>query len=228
MGARVVSYTRVSSADQTESGLGLDAQAAAIDAAAARLGLPVAARFTDAGLSGGLPLEQRPGLVAALDALCKGDVLIVSKRDRLGRDVLNVAMLERLAERKGARIVSAAGEGTDANDPTSRLMRQIVDAFSEYERALIRARTKAALAVKRSQGKRAGTIPYGYGLAADGSTLVVHSPERDTLATIRALADAGHSTRSIAAELNARGLTTRSGGRWAHSYVARFLTQTAA
>ena len=49
------------------------------------------------------------------DALGKGDVLIVAKRDRLGRDVLNVAMFERLAERKGARIVSAAGEGTDTN-----------------------------------------------------------------------------------------------------------------
>ena len=84
-----------------------------------------------AGQVAGLALEQRPALLAALDAIGKGDVLIVAKRDRLGRDVLNVAMFERLAERKGARIVSAAGEGTDTNDPTSRLMRQIVDYFAD-------------------------------------------------------------------------------------------------
>jgi DNA invertase Pin-like site-specific DNA recombinase len=142
-------YRRVSTQEQAGSGLGLDAQQTAIQAVARRMGLPLAETFTDAGVSGGLPLEQRPGLLAALDALKKGDVLLVAKRDRLGRDVLNVAMFERLAERKGARIVSAAGEGTDQNDPTSRLMRQIVDSFAEYERAIIRARTRAALAVKR-------------------------------------------------------------------------------
>jgi hypothetical protein len=91
--ARAIGYRRVSTAEQE---LGLDAQQAAIIAGAARLDLPLADTFTDAGLSGGLALEQRPALLAALDALGKGDVLIVAKRDRLGRDVLNVAMFERL------------------------------------------------------------------------------------------------------------------------------------
>jgi hypothetical protein len=53
-------------------------------------------------------------------------VLLVAKRDRLGRDVLNVAMIERLLERKCARVVSAAGEGTEDDGPTSILMRQII------------------------------------------------------------------------------------------------------
>ena len=112
-----------------------------------RLGVELSATFTDAGISGGLPLEQRPGLLAALDTLRKGDLLIVAKRDRLGRDVLNVAMFERLAERKGARIISAAGEGTDTDDPTSRLMRQMVDCFAEYERAIAQASPGDVLAL---------------------------------------------------------------------------------
>lgn len=110
----------------------------------------------DAGVSGGLALEHRPALLAALDAIGGGDVLLIAKRDRLGRSVLNVAMIERLVERKGARIVSAAGEGTDDDGPTSVLMRQIVDSFAQYERAVIRSRTRAAMAAKKRRGERAG------------------------------------------------------------------------
>jgi DNA invertase Pin-like site-specific DNA recombinase len=172
---RAIGYRRISTVEQAGSGLGLDAQQTAIAAAAARLELPLADTFTDAGISGGLPLEQRPALLAALDAIRRGDVLIVAKRDRLGRDVLNVAMFERLAERKGARIVSAAGEGTDTNDPTSRLMRQIVDCFAEYERAIIRARTCAALQVKKARGERVGGIPFGYSVS--GPDLVINCCE---------------------------------------------------
>lgn len=60
------------------------------------------------------------------------DVLLVAKRHRLGRDVLNVVMIERLVERRGAWVISAAGEGSDDDSPTGKLMRQIIDAFAEY------------------------------------------------------------------------------------------------
>ena len=217
--ARAIGYRRVSTAEQAGSGLGLDAQQAAIAAGAVRLGLPLADTFTDAGISGGLALEQRPGLLSALDAIGKGDVLIVAKRDRLGRDVLNVAMFERLAERKGARIVSAAGEGTDTNDPTSRLMRQIVDCFAEYERAIIRARTRAALAVKKARGERVGGIPFGSQLAGDGRTLEPHADEQRALGLLRELRAAGYTFRAVADELNRQGFRSRTGGRWVRQSV---------
>ena len=217
--SRAIGYRRVSTAEQAGSGLGLDAQQAAIAAGAARLGLPLADTFTDAGISGGLPLEQRPALLAALDALGKGDVLIVAKRDRLGRDMLNVAMFERLAERKGARIVSAAGEGTDTNDPTSRLMRQIVDCFAEYERAIIRARTRAALAVKKARGERVGGIPFGSQLAADGRTLEPDADEQRALGLLRELRAAGYTFRAVADELNRQGFRSRTGGPWVRQSV---------
>ena len=216
---RAIGYRRVSTAEQAGSGLGLDAQETAIAGAAARLSLALADTFTDAGVSGGLALEQRPALLAALNALGKGDVLIVAKRDRLGRDVLNVAMFERLAERKGARIVSAAGEGTDTNDPTSRLMRQIVDCFAEYERAIIRARTRAALAVKKGRGERVGGIPFGYQLAGDGRTLEPQPQEQHALAVLRELRAAGYTFRAIADEMNRRGFRSRTGGTWVRQSV---------
>lgn len=219
-GCCAIGYRRVSTSEQANSGLGLDAQLTAIGAGAARLGLRLAATFTDAGVSGGLPLEQRPGLLAALDALGKGDTLIVAKRDRLGRSVLNVAMLARLVERKGGRIHSTSGEGSDDDGPTSVLMRHIIDAFAEYERALIRSRTKAALAVKKARGERVGGIPFGYALGSDGRTLVAQPEEQRTLAVLRALLASGCTLRGTAAELNRRGFRTRCGSAWVHQYVA--------
>src|SRR5687768_5521074 len=136
--ARAFGYLRVSTDQQADSGLGLEAQREAVQKTAARLGLPLAGVFTDAELSGALDLENRPNLFAAVQGLRRGDVLIVAKRDRVGRDLVGVAMIERSIMRKGGRIVSAAGEGTDGGtDAGAMLQRQILDEFAEYERRLI-------------------------------------------------------------------------------------------
>jgi DNA invertase Pin-like site-specific DNA recombinase len=218
-----VAYRRCSTDEQSRSGLGIDAQAEAIRALAARLGLTVTAWFDDLGISGGKPLEERPALLAALDELRKGEVLLIAKRDRLGRSVLNVAMIERLVERRGCRVVSAAGEGSDDDAPTSRLMRQIVDAFAEYERAVIRQRTRAALAAKRARGERSGEIPYGYALAPDGLQLEPDPLEQRALRRMRDLRAEGLTCRQIADQMHAEGITTRRGTRWRFQYVAERL-----
>lgn len=218
--ATTYGYLRVSTDGQADSGLGLDAQRSAIAAAAARHQLTVAEYFTDAGLSGALELANRPGLFAAVNALKRGDVLIVAKRDRLGRDVIAVAMLERLTTRKGARILSAAGEGTEGDDASSMLQRRILDAFAEYERLIIGQRTRAALQAKRARGQRAGNLPYGFTLNADGSTLDVRADEQRVLSLLRELIAAGFTLREVAAELNRQGFRTRCGSAWRHQYVA--------
>src|SRR5688500_7351522 len=97
-----IGYLRVSTDEQRDSGLGLEAQRTAIEAAATRQGLRIRATFDDAGLSGALPLATRPGLLQALNVLQRGDVLIVAKRDRLGRDVIGVATFEAAAAKKCA------------------------------------------------------------------------------------------------------------------------------
>jgi DNA invertase Pin-like site-specific DNA recombinase len=220
---RAVGYLRCSTSDQADSGLGLEAQQAAIESAASRLGVPLVQTFTDAGVSGGLALEHRPALIAAVEMVGPGDLLLIAKRDRLGRDVLNVAMIERLVERRGARVHSAAGEGSDDDGPSGQLMRTIVDAFAAYERALIRARTRSAMAVAKQQGRRVGHVPWGHSVGDDGRTLVPNAEERATLAEIRQLRRSGYPLLSIAADLNERGLRNRQGREWKPSFISQLL-----
>ena len=128
-------YLRVSTEGQSDSGAGTSAQ---LDACQ-RIGGNLAGIYKDEGISGSASIDKRLGKLEAISVLSKGDILIVAKRDRLGRDPLVIAMVEKEVRRKGARIISAAGEGTDSDNPSDILMRRMVDAFSEYERLLIRA-----------------------------------------------------------------------------------------
>lgn len=219
--AIAVAYLRVSTEEQA---LGPEAQRAAIERWALANGVTISAWHVDQGVSGGAPLDKRPGMLAAVDALetLGAGALVVAKRDRLARDVVLAAMLESLAKRHGARIVSAAGEGgDDADDPSGLLMRRMVDAFAEYERALIRARTRAALAVKKQRGERTGEVPFGYRLAADGRTIEVEPSEQAIRDRIRALRAAGVSLRGITSTCAADGLVSRAGRPLTLTQVAR-------
>ena len=216
---RAIAYIRVSTDQQRESGLGLEAQHEAVTQTAVRLGLNLAGTYTDAGLSGTLAVEDRPGLADALNALRRGDVLIVAKRDRIARDAFISVLIEREVSKKGARIVSAAGEGTDNDDPASTFTRRILDAVGELERALTAARTRAALRAKRARGQRAGTEPFGFRVNGDGCTLHPQADEQKALDVILECRAAGFTYRAIASELNRRQLPTRAGSAWQHQYV---------
>ena len=194
--SKVVAYIRVSTEDQH---LGPEAQIAAINVWATRQNVTVVAVHRDLGVSGATPLADCPGLMAALNDLSvhSAGMLVVAKRDRLARDVMKAAMVEASAEKVGARVVSAAGEG-DGTDPAAQLMRTIVDAFAQYERAMIAARTRAALAVKKMKGERTGGIPYGFAVDADGR-LISNDDERKAIALARKLSSQGMSLRAICA-----------------------------
>src|SRR5262249_58194520 len=91
---RIVIYLRVSTDEQAESGLGLEAQLAACRAVADRLAAPIAAIHRDE-LTGATPLDRRPGLMHAIAPLGTRDVLLAAKRDRLARrDALLTAMID--------------------------------------------------------------------------------------------------------------------------------------
>jgi DNA invertase Pin-like site-specific DNA recombinase len=221
---RAVAYLRVSTDEQSASGAGLHAQLDACRAHASRLGWDLAGPFADEAVSGAAPLDRRPAMIDALAELGPGDVLLVAKRDRLGRDPIAVAMIEAAVARKGGRVVSAAGEGTDGDDPTSILMRRMVDAFAEYERLVIKARTRAALQAKRRRGERTGGIPFGHDLAEDGIALVENPRELEALVVIRRLKAEGLSLRGIAAELDRLGIPPKQGGpAWKHTAVKKLL-----
>src|SRR6266851_5779218 len=165
----VVAYIRVSTDDQT---LSVEAQRERLAVWCAERRVTLRAVYEDVGVSGGAALDKRPGLMLALDALTPGMALVAVKRDRLARDTMHVAMIERLAERAGAKVLTCDGAG-EGDSPEAQMLRGIMDVFAQYERAVIRARTKAALGHKKANGEKlGGRSPYGMQLGAAGVHLV--------------------------------------------------------
>lgn len=230
-------YRRVSLDEQAESGHGLDAQEDACRAYAARQRWGIIGVFTDPGVSGGAKLQDRPELLEAIGSLRRGDVLLVAKRDRLGRlDPVEMAIIEKAAQRRGARVVSVAGEGTENDDPSNVLMRTMIDAFGLYERLIIGARTKSALAAKRKRGeKTGGAIPFGFqaGLPRIGAkglpvpTLEPCPEEQAIIDQARVMREAGRSLQAIASQFNAEGVRRRKGAEWDRAYVFSLLKRSA-
>ena len=219
---RAVGYVRVSTDDQH---LGPEAQRAELERWAKISGVELVAVFVDHGVSGAAPLDKRLGLLDAIDALKELDagLLLVAKRDRLARDVVAAAMIERMAQRAGAQVGSANGAG-NGDGPESLLMRRLLDAFAEFERAMIRGRTRAAMQAKRARLEyTGGSVSYGWDLAVDGVHLVANPVEQAIVQVARELREAGGlSLRKIGSELERRGMAPRSGRGW-HAKTVRDL-----
>lgn len=220
---RLIAYIRVSTDAQAESGAGLEAQLEACERYAEKNDLKIHQVFKDEGVKGSTEIEDRPGLMSAINELKKGDILLVAKRDRLARDTYVIAVVKRIIEGKKASIISAAGEGTDQNDPASKMLTGIVDVFAEYERDMIRARTKAALQAMKRDGKRVGHIPFGFQLAQDGVYLEESPEEQDILRQMNELRAEGLSIRDIANALNERKAFNRGQAKWNHGSVHRIM-----
>jgi DNA invertase Pin-like site-specific DNA recombinase len=140
----LIGYARVSTSEQETA-----AQAAALKAAGCK-------RIYREKASGGR--WDRPELQRLLDQLRKGDVLVVWKLDRLSRSLRDVlTIMERLAEAKaGFRSLT---EAIDTTTAAGRMMMQMVGAFAEFERAMLRERTKAGLDAAREEGRIGGRRP---------------------------------------------------------------------
>lgn len=223
----VTIYTRVSTDEQAATGLGLAAQVAACESFAAKAGHTVTGLHTDAGISGAAGLEDRPGLMAAIAGLRRGDALVIAKRCRLGRDQMAILMIEKAVSRKGATILSADGIG-NADDPASQFMKNVIDAASVYERGLIRSRTKAALAAKRRAGELAGEVPFGWQADEHGKLIEVEA-EQNVLRIINELRQEGVSLRRIASILTDAGHRTKKGKTaWSHTTIKSIIERAAA
>lgn len=223
--SKAVLYVRVSTEDQN---LGPEAQKAAAVRWAERTGVEIVAVHVDQGVSGAAELSKCPGLLAALTSLKQhtAGTLLVAKRDRLSRDMMKTAMLEAEVRKAGAKIISAAGEG-EGDDPAAALMRRMIDAFAEYERALIIARTTAALAVKRRNNERTGSVRRGYALGQDGKTLVQNDAEIQQIAYVRGLRAEGMSLRAIGARLTAEDFRFRGASKWTNPGAVAALLEVA-
>ena len=225
--AFVIGYVRVSKEDQR---LSPDAQEKALKDWAKKEGKTLLEIHRDLGKSGELKPEDRPGLLSALEAVERtgSGALLVVKRDRLARQVIEAGLVERLLSRIGAVVLSVAGEGssesTEDDDPSAALMRMITDAFSHYERLIIKFRTRKALAVKRARGERVGAIPFGWALGPDGKALVPDPREQATIKNAVAWHARGFTLREIGRLLVDNGFYPRIPHHpWQATQVARML-----
>ena len=203
---RAIIYTRVSTQEQSDSGLGLEAQETECRIYAERFEWEVGGIYTDS-ISGASDIDKRPELMNALADLKRGDVLLIYKLDRLSRDTGLSAIIERELKRKGVSLRSVCGEGTAESDDDlgALLQRRIITMFSEYERKLIQARTKQALKAKRARGERTGgSIPFGYTVKLNGETqvLIPNPDEQETIEEIMNMRHDQVSFRKIVSRLN--------------------------
>jgi DNA invertase Pin-like site-specific DNA recombinase len=148
---RVIGYVRVSTSEQADSGLGLDAQVSELERAAAYEGWQLTI-IRDEGRTGAN--LRRPGIRKALRALAQGeyDGLAVAKLDRLSRSTADSAQLFHWFHEAEARLI-LLDLRVDTGTPTGSLLANFMAALAEWERRQIAARTKASLTALRAQGK---------------------------------------------------------------------------
>jgi len=212
-----VAYYRVSTARQGRSGLGIEAQRAAVARFAEAEGYTLIAEFTEVETGKGADaLDRRPQLAAALAAGKTGKCpVIVAKLDRLSRDVAFIAGL--MAQRGVPFIVAELGADADP------FMLHLYAALAEKERRLISERTRSALAQRKAQGATLGNRSNAAEAAARGREVQRVEAEAfaaNVLPVIETLRASGIlDLRGLASALNNRGVRTARGGRWHVSNV---------
>lgn len=146
--ARTFAYCRVSTADQTT-----DNQVHEIEAAGFKVD---AKRIVAETVSGSVAASERKGFARLLDKLEDGDVLVVTKLDRLGRNAMDVrATVESLAA-NGVRVHCLALGGVDLTSAAGKMTMGVLNAVAEFERDLLIERTQAGLTRAKAEGKALG------------------------------------------------------------------------
>lgn len=215
-----IAYYRVSTARQGRSGLGLDAQRAAVKQLVRSNGNKLIGEFTEVETG---KRNDRPELVKALKR-CRttGATLIVAKLDRLSR---NAAFLLTLRD-SGAEFVAA--DMPEANSLTVGILAVV----AQHEGEAISARTKAALAVAKARGTKLGGRRPGGANIADYQRQGVEAAQAkaearllDVADDLRTLASEGLSLNAIARRLNDDGIQAARGGNWTGTAVRRALAR---
>jgi DNA invertase Pin-like site-specific DNA recombinase len=220
---QAVSYLRVSGRGQI-AGDGLPRQRAAVTQYAKLHGLDLVEEFRDEGVSGTRELEDRAGLAALMDRLESNGVriVLVERADRLARDLLvGEVILGRFRE-IGANVI-AAESGTeltagDDGDPTRVLIRQVLGAVAQYDKAVTVAKLRAARdRIRRREGRCEGRPAYGTKPGEKQIVAIVHELHRKPRGAQR------RSLEEISRELNDRGIPTRTGRPWKRGMVWKVL-----
>jgi putative DNA-invertase from lambdoid prophage Rac len=146
--SRIFAYCRVSTVDQTTQNQILEIKAA---------GFAIEAhRFIEENVSGSVATKGRPGFTKLIERMEPGDVLVVTKLDRLGRNAMDVrATVEQLAS-SGVRVHCLALGGVDLTSPAGKMTMQVIAAVAEFERDLLIERTQSGIIRAKAAGKQFG------------------------------------------------------------------------
>lgn len=218
---RLIGYIRVSTATQGKSGLGIEAQREALARFAQAEGFELVREFVEIETGKGADaLERRPQLAAALSEARRSRCPVaVAKLDRLSRDV---HFISGLMTHRVPFVVAELGPDVDP------FILHLFAALAEKERALISARTKAALAAAKARGVILGsprlTVARKSAVASIKAAADHHAA--NVLPVIREIQRAGaRSLHQIADALNARGIGTARGGAWHAKSVSNVLAR---
>ena len=219
---RTVAYLRVSTQRQRRSGLGIEAQRAAIARFAEAEGLTIVAEYVEVETGKGADaLDRRPQLAAALAAARSAKcAVLVAKLDRLSRDV---AFVSGLMAQRVPFIVAELGRDADP------FMLHLYAALAEKERRLIAERTRAALAVRKASGARLGNptnLMDAGNLGRAAAKAAADEQARGLLPILRSIKAEGSQTiGAITQALNDRKIPTARGARWHVSSVMNLLAR---
>lgn len=208
---KVLGYARVSTSEQEDSGLGLEAQQAAIEAECGRKGWTLLAIHTD--VASGRSTNGRYELQAALAALDSGkaDALVAFKLDRVSRSVVDFGSLLDRAARRGWALV-LIDLGLDMSTPVGEMVAHMLAAVAQFERKRIGERTREAMAIAKKRGPAPGKKPIGRSKSI--------SDELEQ--RIVRMRDRGQSFEAIAAKLTADRVPTPTGHEvWGWTTVSR-------
>jgi site-specific DNA recombinase len=217
---KAIGYIRVSTTDQAEEGVSLEAQRAKIAAWAELNGYELAGIYEDSGISG--TKADRPGLTAALAAIGKGDALVVYSLSRLSRSTKHTIEIADRLDKTGADLVSIS-EKIDTTTAAGKMVFRMLAVLNEFERDQIAERTSTAMQHKKAKGELVGSVPYGKVLADDGVTLMDVPAEQEVIAEARNLHGAGLSLRKIAGILAEKGFKARNGKVFAAIQIQRMV-----
>src|ERR687890_1800233 len=159
---KIALYLRVSSEEQRERET-IEIQVEFLNEYCRLYELEVVDTYADDGVSGTIPLHERPEGKRLLEDAKAGrfDAVLVYKLDRLGRSLLVIVDAHDRLQVAGESLKSAT-EPIDSSTPSGRLIFQMLASFAEYERETIRERTQAGQRRAFKNGRQMGSIPYGY------------------------------------------------------------------
>jgi len=217
-----VSYLRCSGLGQAD-GDTWDRQQAAIEKYAKANGIVVVDEFRDAGVSGTKDLDNRPGLAALIDRIQSNGVrlVIVENATRLARDLMVGEVILQQLTAIGCKVIaadSATDLSADTEDPTRRLIRQVLGAVAEFDRRVTVLKLRAARDRIRSRGQRCeGRKPFG---SRPGEAAAL---ERMRELSRKPYGKARRSLQEICDILNLESIPTRTGKPWSREVVRRIL-----